>query len=164
MSLEIQQQKLSDLMSSAPEIPGLSADSIPEILVESKFKKQLDLASNPEEREEIKSKLVEYYKNEGREFIEEKIADIKNSVIQLTKGIAQVPVIISGIVATAAVPTSTAAAVPMFASLLSFLEGLKSTCVTLLKSATALGFVLPAPIFALVSTVEGLFSLIPSKK
>lgn len=163
MSLETQQRKLSELMSSAPEIPGLNVDSISVILAERKFKKQLDLASNAEEREEIKSKIVEYYKNEGREFIEEKIVDIKNSVIELTKGVAQVPVIISGIMATASVPTSAAAAVPMFASLLSFLEGLKSTCVTLLKSANALGFTLPAPIFALVTTVEKLFSLIPKK-
>lgn len=161
MSLELQQEKLTSLMSATPEIPGLNAETAASTLVEAKYKKLLDAASTPEEREAIKSKMVEYYKNEGKEYIDDKIAELKTAVGQLTQGISQVPVIISGIAATIAVPTSAAAAVPMIASLISFIDGLKVSCVNLLKSANALGFELPEPIFGLIAAVEALYSLIP---
>jgi hypothetical protein len=161
LTLETQQAKLDSLLSTSPSIPGLDLNTIAPNFVESKFSKDLNKTKTPEEREKLKSTLVNHYKTEGKSFIEDNIASIKSSAEQLAKGVTSIPITITGITATLAVPTSAAAAVPMISSLTSFLDSLKAHSTTLLKSATAIGFILPEPIFALITTVEGLYNLIP---
>ena len=159
---------------SENQIPGLTFDTVLDGYIENApdYKEMLDAAKTPEERQQVKNSIIEFYQTKGRALLEAEIIKIQLAYSNIVKGIKQVTDGVTTAIETMTVPASLTAA-PNPASiileakskknvLLNNTDVLTKNLVELLQTAVNLNFILPAPVMDLVQAISILKSLIDS--
>ena len=164
------QQAINELINSdgKVEIPGLEFESVINNLVDVRYKEVLDKATDPEQRQQLKENLLNYYRNDGRMIIDESINTIKSCYSEATEGLKQVSEAAAKAVANNAIPsvitvgTATSTANPAYAlienankkaTLLSMLKSIGDALVRLLSAAIKIAFQVPDMIMTVIQTL-----------
>lgn len=120
-------------------IPGLDFDSVVDNIVETNYKEQLDKVTHPEERKRVKDGLVNYYKNSGKQAIQEKINEIKSAFANIKSQVTNIQNAVTNAVASNAIPSvitvGTATSTPNPAYFLLDNANKKNTLMGMVKSA-----------------------------
>lgn len=154
---------------STIELPGLNLDEVAETFVQMKYGENLNAISDEEERESLRNKWIDYYKNgEGKITMQVEINSIKANFGAATDQLKFVAEAAASSVASNAIPsvitvgTATSAPNPAYTfienktkknQLLAMLKNIGACLVNLLKSAIKIGFSIPDAVLTLIQTL-----------
>lgn len=161
------------------EIPGLDFESVIDNLVEINYKEKLDYITNPDERKRVKDELLEYYRTNAKQSIQEKINDIKSAFSTIKTQVAAIPEAVTNAVSSNALPSvitvGTATSTPNPAyylldnankknTLLSMIKTGEEAAVKLLNAAINICFQVPDTVMTTINsltTVKAAVNSIP---
>lgn len=164
-------QAINELINSdgTIELPGLDLSSVVENFVDTRYGAELEKVEDEEEREALRQKWIDYYKNgDGRAAIEMEIATIKANFAAARDQLTYVVEAAASSIASNAIPavitvgTATSTANPAYAlienktkknQLLAMLKNIGKCLVDLLKSAVAIAFAVPEAVMTLIKTL-----------
>lgn len=151
------------------ELPGLSLDEVVENFVETKYGEELKAVSTKEEREKLREKWINYYKEgEGKQAIQMEINNIKAQYGAAKDQLTYVADAAASAVASNAIPSvitvGSASSSPNPAytiienktkknQLLAMLKQIGASLVSLLKSAVSIAFAVPEAVITLIKTL-----------
>ena len=151
------------------ELPGLSLDEVVENFVETKYGEELKAVSTKEEREKLREKWINYYKDgEGKQAIQMEINNIKAQYGAAKDQLTYVADAAASAVASNAIPSvitvGSASSSPNPAytiienktkknQLLAMLKQIGASLVSLLKSAVSIAFAVPEAVITLIKTL-----------
>mgnify|MGYP004461035917 FL=1 len=164
-------EAMDELINSdgAVSLPGLELDPVVEHFVDEKYGSQLSEIKDEEERKKMRDKWVKYYKEgEGKQTIQMEINNIKamygaaKDQIQFVTEAAASAVASNAVPAVITVGQATSTPNTGYAlienktkknQLLSMLKQIGAFLVSLLKSAVAIAFAVPAAVINLIKTL-----------
>lgn len=151
------------------ELPGLSLDEVVENFVETKYGEELKAVSTKKEREKLREKWINYYKEgEGKQAIQMEINNIKAQYGAAKDQLTYVADAAASAVASNAIPSvitvGSASSSPNPAytiienktkknQLLAMLKQIGASLVSLLKSAVSIAFAVPEAVITLIKTL-----------
>lgn len=162
---------LEKLINSDGEVslPGLDLDTIADNFVEAKYGSELSSITNETEREELRKKWQDYYKNgEGKEMLTVEIDNIKAQFGAAQAQLDNVTTAAASAVASNSIPavltvgSATSTPNPAYTiienktkknQLQATLKSVEGNLASLLKSAITVCFPVPAAVTSLISTL-----------
>lgn len=164
------QTALTELIESdgAISLPGLDFDSVVNNLVEVQLKDELDKIPTVQERKDLKDKFVNYYKNKGRQEVDNRILEIKMNYSAAVTNLKSLQASITTAVASNTMPSvitagaATSVPNPAYAlienankknTLLSICKSIGVFLFNILKAAISICFEIPDMVITLINTL-----------